>query len=88
MAQTSNPLGTESIGKLLLKFSIPTTLTLLVNSLYNVVDQIFIGQGVGVDGIAATNVTFPLTTIAFALALLIGDGCAANISLCLGRNQQ
>lgn len=86
--QTTNPLETEKISKLLLKFSVPTTLTLLVNYLYNIVDQIFVGQGVGIIGIAATNVAFPLTILCIAVALLIGDGCAANISLCLGRKEQ
>lgn len=86
--QKQNILGTEPIGRLLLKFSIPTTLTLMVNCLYNIVDQIFIGHAVGITGVAATNVTFPISTIAAALALLIGDGCAANISLHLGRREQ
>ena len=79
---------TEPITRLIAKYSIPTALTLMVNYLYNIVDQIFVGQGVGVTGMAATNVAFPLTIIAIAIALLIGDGCAANISLCLGRKQQ
>ena len=84
----TNPLATESIPKLLLKFSIPTTFTLMVSYLYNIVDQIFVGQGVGITGIAATNISFPFTIVCTALALLIGDGCAANISLCLGRREQ
>ena len=84
---TQNPLGTEPIKKLIVKYSIPTALTLMVNYLYNIVDQIFVGQGVGVTGMAATNVAFPLTIIAMSIALLIGDGCAANISLCLGRKE-
>ena len=83
-----NVLGTDPIGRLLLKFSVPTALTLMVNYLYNIVDQIFIGQAVGLNGIAATNVTFPIGIIAAAMALLIGDGCAANISLHLGRKEQ
>lgn len=83
-----NILETEPIGKLLLKFSIPTTLTLMVNFLYNIVDQIFIGRAAGIEGVAATNVAFPITIVAAALALMIGDGCAANISLCLGRQEQ
>ena len=83
-----NSLGTEPIGRLLLKFSIPTALTLMVNCLYNIVDQIFIGHAVGIKGVAATNVTFPIGIIAAALALLIGDGCAANVSLHLGRGEQ
>lgn len=83
-----NILGTAPIGRLLLKFSIPTALTLMVNYLYNIVDQIFIGHATGISGVAATNVTFPITIVAAALALLIGDGCAANISLHLGRKEQ
>lgn len=86
--EAQNPLETEPIAKLIVKYSVPTALTLMVNYLYNIVDQIFVGQGVGITGMAATNVAFPLTVIAIALALLIGDGCAANISLCLGRKQQ
>ena len=84
MAQ-ENILGTEKIGKLLFKFSVPTTLTLIVNSVYNIVDQIFVGRAVGIDGVAATNVAFPIFIMSAALALMIGDGCAANISLALGR---
>lgn len=83
-----NILETEPIGRLLLKFSIPTMLTLMVNYLYNIVDQVFIGRAAGIDGVAATNVAFPITIVAAALALLIGDGCAANLSLCLGRREQ
>ncbi len=67
-----NSLGTEPIGRLLLKFSVPTALTLMVNCLYNIVDQIYIGHAVGIKGVAATNVTFPIGIIAAALALLIG----------------
>lgn len=83
-----SPLETEPIGKLLRGYSIPTALTLMVNYLYNIVDQIFVGQGVGISGMAATNVAFPLTIVAIAIALMIGDGCAANMSLCLGRKEQ
>ncbi len=89
MAETQqNILGTDPIGRLLLKFSVPTALTLMVNTMYNIVDQIFIGHATGISGVAATNVTFPLGIIAASLALMIGDGCAANISLALGRKQQ
>lgn len=83
----NNPLGTEKISKLLLKFSVPTFITLFINSLYNIVDQMFVGNKLGVNGISATNVAFPLLTLTSALALLIGDGCAANISLCLGKKE-
>lgn len=84
----ANPLATAPIGTLLCRYSIPTTLTLLVNYLYNIADQIFVGQGVGITGMAATNVAFPLTIVTIALALLLGDGCAANLNLCLGRGEQ
>lgn len=86
--QKQNILGSDPIGRLLLKFSVPTALTLMVNTLYNIVDQIFIGHAAGISGVAATNVTFPVGIIAAALALMIGDGCAANISLSLGRKEQ
>ena len=84
----TNPLGTEPILHLIGRYAIPTSLTLMVNYLYNIVDQIFVGQGVGIAGMAATNVAFPMTILAIALALLLGDGCAANVSLFLGRKDQ
>lgn len=87
-SEYQNPLATAPVGELIVKYAIPTSLTLMVNYLYNIVDQIFVGQGVGITGLAATNVAFPLTIVAIALALLIGDGCAANVSLCLGRKEQ
>ena len=58
-----NPLGYQPIGRLLLNFSIPSVISMLVNSIYNIVDQIFIGQGVGELGNAATTVSFPMVTI-------------------------
>lgn len=75
----------EKIGKLMLQFSIPCIMSLLVSSLYNIVDQIFIGRGVGYLGNGATNVVFPVTVIALAFALMVGDGCAAYLSICQGR---
>lgn len=78
-------LGEEKIGRLMLKFSVPCIMSLLIAALYNMVDQIFIGWGVGYLGNGATNVVYPLTVIALAIALLIGDGCAARLSLCQGR---
>lgn len=81
---TKNPLATQPIGKLLLKFALPSVVSMVVNSLYNIVDQIFIGQGVGYLGNAATNVAFPFVTLSLALALLVADGNAANFSLKLG----
>lgn len=86
--QAENKLGTEKISKLLLQFSVPTVMTLMVNCLYNIVDQIFIGHAVGITGMAATNAAFPMFTISAALALMVGDGTASNISLCLGKEEQ
>ena len=83
-----NPLETDPIPKLIVRYAVPTSLTLMVNYLYNLVDQIFVGQGVGITGMAATNIAFPLTILVNAVALMLGDGCAANISLCLGRKEQ
>ena len=77
-------LGKEKIGKLLLSFAIPSVISMLVNSIYNIVDQIFIGQNVGYLGNAATNVVFPLVVVATALALLFGDGASSFLSLSLG----
>lgn len=71
----------------MMKFSVPCIMSLLVSSLYNIVDQIFIGHGVGYLGNGATNVVFPITVIALAMALMVGDGCAAHLSLCLGRGK-
>ena len=69
-----NPLATESEGKLIAKFAIPAIISMLVSSLYNIVDQIFIGQGVGLLGNAATNIAFPVSIICTATALLLGIG--------------
>jgi len=90
MKETENQyLGTEKISKLLLKFSIPCILALLITSLYNIVDQIFIGhgssEGLGAVGNAATSIVFPLTLVAVALAGMFGDGTAAFLSICQGR---
>lgn len=77
-------LGKEKISKLLLNFSIPCIISMLVGALYNIVDQIFIGWGVGYLGNTATNVVYPFTVIALSLALLFGDGASALFSLSLG----
>ena len=83
-----NDLGKGKINKLLISFSIPCVISMLINSIYNIVDQIFIGQGVGTLGNAATNVIFPLVIIFNAVASLIGNGAAANLSLKLGENNK
>lgn len=82
-----NPLGVEKISRLLRSFAIPSITATLVSSVYNIVDQIFIGQGVGYLGNAATNVSYPLSTICLAIALLIGIGSSSRFSLCLGRGE-
>ena len=71
-----NPLGTEPVGRLLRKFAIPSIISMLVTSLYNIVDQFFIGRTVGELGNAATNIAFPLTTMCLAamLALVVRQG--------------
>mgnify|MGYP003183447718 FL=1 len=88
MNQEENILGTEKIGKLMRKFSIPCIISLLVNSLYNIVDQIFIGWKVGTLGNGATNVVFPLTMICLAFSLMFGDGSSAFLNLKLGQKKQ
>ena len=88
MENEENILGKEKIGKLIRKFSIPCIISLLVNSLYNIVDQIFIGWGVGYLGNGATNVVFPLTMICLAFALMFGDGSSAYLSLKLGEKKK
>lgn len=80
----ASPFATEPVGRLIARFAIPCVISLVVNSLYNIVDQIFIGWGVGYLGNGATNVVFPITIIALAFAVLIGDGGAAFMSLKLG----
>lgn len=81
-------LGKEKISKLLLSFSIPCIISLVVNALYNIVDQIFIGWGVGYLGNGATNIVFPITIICLAFALMFGDGASSYLSLKLGENKK
>ena len=86
--EQGNPLGYEKLPVLLKSYAIPSIIAMLVSSLYNIVDQIFIGQGVGYLGNAATNVSYPLTTICLAIALLIGIGSASRFSLELGAGRE
>lgn len=83
-------LGTEKIGKLMRKYAIPCIISLLVAALYNVVDQVFIANAtyLGSYGNAANTVVFPMTVVALALAVMIGDGCCAFVSICLGYGRQ
>lgn len=86
-SMSENPLGTEKISKLLRSFAVPSITATLVNSLYNIVDQVFIGQGVGYLGNAATNVSYPLSTICLAISLLLGIGSASRFSIYLGQKE-
>ncbi len=87
--KTNQFLGEEHIGRLMRKYAIPCIISLLVGALYNIVDQIFIANAsyLGSYGNAANTVVFPLTVIALAIAVMIGDGCCAFVSLCLGMKQ-
>ncbi|MBR1604074.1 MAG: MATE family efflux transporter [Synergistaceae bacterium] len=77
-------LGREKIGKLLFKFAMPMTISLVLSAVYNMVDQIFIGQGVGYIGNSATNVIFPLMQLTLAFGFMFGDGAASYMNLCMG----
>ena len=81
-------LGTERIGKLMRQYAVPCIISLLVGALYNIVDQIFIANAsyLGSYGNAANTVVFPLTVVALGIAVFIGDGCCAFVSIALGRN--
>ncbi|MCM1500157.1 MAG: MATE family efflux transporter [Clostridium sp.] len=85
---TVNPLGEERIDNLLLRFAVPSIISMLVGSLYNIVDQFFIGQKVGELGNAATNIAFPLSTSCVALALLFGIGGASAFNITMGRGER
>lgn len=83
-----NPLGYKPVGSLLISFSIPAIISCLINSIYNIVDQIFIGQGVGYLGNAATTVAFPIMTILLAFGTLIGSGSSAFAAIRLGEKKE
>ena len=89
MESSNQFLGTERIGKLMQKYAIPCIISLLVGALYNIVDQIFIANAsyLGSYGNAANTVVFPLTVVALAIAVMIGDGCCAFVSISLGQNE-
>lgn len=86
--RTKNPLGYQPIGRLLMKFAIPSVVSMLVNALYNIVDQIFIGQGVGYLGNAATTVSFPIMTIILAIGTMLGAGGSAYAAIKLGEKKE
>ena len=89
MESSNQFLGTERISKLMQKYAIPCIISLLVGALYNIVDQIFIANAsyLGSYGNAANTVVFPLTVVALAIAVMIGDGCCAFVSISLGQNE-
>ena len=84
----TNPLGSEPVGDLLRKFAIPSIIAMLVSSLYNMVDQLFIGNKIGSLGNAATNIQFPLSIFNVSLALLCGIGAASAFNLAMGRGEK
>lgn len=85
--ENSNYLGTEKVSRLLRQFAIPCIFSLIISCLYNIVDQIFVGNGVGYLGNAATGVIFPITVVGWGMSLFFGDGAAASLSVSLGRNE-
>lgn len=85
--EQNNYLGTEKVGVLLRKFAIPCIFSLIISCLYNIVDQIFVGNGVGYLGNAATGVIFPITVIGWGVSLFFGDGAAADLSVSYGKNE-
>lgn len=84
----TNVLGYEKIGKLLRIYAIPSIISMLVNALYNIVDQVFIGQGIGYLGTGATNIIFPLTIAFASFSLMLGDGASAYLRLKLGEGEK
>lgn len=85
--EKNNYLGTERVSKLLLQFAIPSTLALIISCLYNIVDQIFVGNGVGYLGNAATGIVFPITVVGWGASVLFGDGMATFLSLSQGQGE-
>ncbi len=85
--QDNTYLGTEKVGRLLTRFAVPCIFSLIISCLYNIVDQIFVGNGIGYLGNAATGVIFTITVVGWGAALLFGDGAAAALSVSLGRNE-
>ena len=90
MEETNQFLGTQRVGSLMRRYAVPCIISLLVGALYNIVDQIFIANAsyLGSYGNAANTVVFPLTVVVLAVAVMIGDGCCAFVSLSLGRNDR
>ena len=89
MENSDQHLGTERIGRLMAQYAVPCIISLLVGALYNIVDQLFIANAsyLGSYGNAANTVVFPLTVVALAIAVMVGDGCCAFVSICLGKGE-
>lgn len=88
VSQLEQALASGPIGKTIMFYALPSVVSLVVNGLHNIVDQIFIGQGIGYLGNSATNVIFPLTVFSAAVGILFGDGAATYLSLKLGRGER
>ena len=90
MEHSNDFLGTERVGRLMGRYAVPCVISLLVGALYNIVDQIFIANAdyLGSYGNAANTVVFPLTVVALAIAVMVGDGCCAFVSMALGRSDR
>ena len=86
--QQSNPLATDKISTLIARFSVPSIIAMLVSAVYNIADQLFIGNAVGTLGNAATNIAFPLAMMCTGLGLLFGIGGAAAFNLHMGANKK
>ena len=85
MEGKNNPLAVAPVSRLMVKFAVPSIVGMLVSALYNIIDQLFIGKGVGVLGNSATNIAFPFSTMCVAVALLLGIGGASCFNLAMGR---
>ena len=88
MTTTTHPMADKPIGQLLRQFAVPSIIAMLVSSLYNIIDQLFIGQSIGLLGNAATNIAFPLTPTCVAFSLMFGIGGAARFNLSMGAGQK
>ncbi|MBQ2490730.1 MAG: MATE family efflux transporter, partial [Muribaculaceae bacterium] len=87
-AERLNELANAPVGRLLWKYSVPAVVGIVVMSLYNIIDRIFIGQGVGPDAIAGLAITFPVMNVSAAFGVLVGVGAASRISIVLGRGHK
>lgn len=86
--KTINEMETKSIPKLLFKFSLPAIIGLVVNALYNIIDSVFVGRGVGKEGLAGVTICLPIVTIFIAFIMLIGMGATSLISIRLGEKKE